>query len=409
MSATHIPASASPSNWNRSYEWKAITLLTLGLGLVGLDRFIIAPLFPVMQKDLGLSYQDFGLVSAALAIAWGVAAVWTGSLSDRIGRKHVLLPALVAFSLLSACTGIASGMMSLILIRAVMGVAEGAYLPASIVSVVDAAKPTRTGLMVGIQMTAQPFLGLGLAPIIAVALLKVVPSWHWVFGIVAIPGLILALFMWKVLRRDIPQHRVTGEKAPSHFKDVVRYRAVWANTIAQFCMLSCIIPMSAFLPSYLTDHLKLSLDQMGMVLAGQGVGSLVGMIAVPALSDKFGRKPTILVALILGLIAWGALLGLGANPPALFAAVAIGSLMVSGCIAITVGPLTTEAVPAAVAASASGLVVGVGEIVGGALAPALVGGLAQGVGIDIIPKFAFAAVAVALIVVALGVRGKKAL
>jgi hypothetical protein len=44
--------------WDTSYEWKAVTLLGLGFGLVGLDRWIIAPLFPFMMKDLNLNYQD---------------------------------------------------------------------------------------------------------------------------------------------------------------------------------------------------------------------------------------------------------------------------------------------------------------------------------------------------------------
>lgn len=38
------------------YEFKAVALLSLGLGMVGPDRFVINPLFPVMQKDLGLNY-----------------------------------------------------------------------------------------------------------------------------------------------------------------------------------------------------------------------------------------------------------------------------------------------------------------------------------------------------------------
>lgn len=41
-------------NWDRSYEWKAITLLALGFGLVGLDRWMVAPLFPAMMQDLNL-------------------------------------------------------------------------------------------------------------------------------------------------------------------------------------------------------------------------------------------------------------------------------------------------------------------------------------------------------------------
>ncbi|MEL7028769.1 MAG: MFS transporter, partial [Pseudomonadota bacterium] len=43
--------------WNRGYEIRAVALLSVGFGLVGLDRFIIYPLFPVMAEDLGLNYQ----------------------------------------------------------------------------------------------------------------------------------------------------------------------------------------------------------------------------------------------------------------------------------------------------------------------------------------------------------------
>jgi len=46
------------ARWDTSYEWKVVTLLGLGFGLVGLDRWIIAPLFPAMMKDLGLGYQQ---------------------------------------------------------------------------------------------------------------------------------------------------------------------------------------------------------------------------------------------------------------------------------------------------------------------------------------------------------------
>ena len=61
--------------WDSRYERKAVALLAFGFGMVGLDRFIINPLFPVLQKDLGLSYQDLGLISAVLALGWGVASV----------------------------------------------------------------------------------------------------------------------------------------------------------------------------------------------------------------------------------------------------------------------------------------------------------------------------------------------
>jgi hypothetical protein len=64
--------------WDTSYEWKVVTLLGLGFGLVGLDRWIIAPLFPFMAKDLGLDYQALGNIAGVLGLAWGFFAIISG-------------------------------------------------------------------------------------------------------------------------------------------------------------------------------------------------------------------------------------------------------------------------------------------------------------------------------------------
>jgi MFS family permease len=296
--------------WDPKYELKAVALLALGFGMVGLDRFIINPLFPVMSKELGLNYQDLGLISAVMALTWGIASIVTGRLSDRIGRKKVIVPAVIVFSVLVAGSGLASGLLSLLVIRGLMGLAEGAYVPASIVSTVEASKPSRIGLNVGIQQMAAPLVGLGFGPVIAVALLKVLPSWHWVFAVVAVPGLILAVVMTKVLRESAPALVAARGKADtevgtgSAWWHVLRYRNVFFNTLAMCCYLTCLIVLSAFMPNYLTDHLKFTLDQMGLALTGLGLGSFIGMVLVPALSDRVGRKPVVLVALAIEPSRW---------------------------------------------------------------------------------------------------------
>ena len=61
---------------DKNYELQVVILLTLGFGLVGLDRWIIAPLFPAMMPDLGLNYQDLGNLIGALGLAWGAARSW---------------------------------------------------------------------------------------------------------------------------------------------------------------------------------------------------------------------------------------------------------------------------------------------------------------------------------------------
>ncbi|NKX52917.1 MFS transporter, partial [Arthrobacter deserti] len=170
------------------YERRTVALLSLGFGLVGLDRWIISPLFPSMMKDLGLNYQDLGNIIGALGLAWGASALVMGGLSDRLGRRKVLVGSIIMFSACSLLTGLAGGLMSLIMIRVVMGITEGAFSPAAVAAAAGASRPQRRGLDMGIQQSTFALFGIGLGPIIATQLLLVVPSWHWVFGIMLVPG-----------------------------------------------------------------------------------------------------------------------------------------------------------------------------------------------------------------------------
>ena len=86
--------------WDPKYEWKAVLLLSLGFGLVSIDRFMIMPLFPAIKEEFNLSYADLGLITGALAFAWGIAALLMGNLSDRLGHRKVIIGAIVAFSVL---------------------------------------------------------------------------------------------------------------------------------------------------------------------------------------------------------------------------------------------------------------------------------------------------------------------
>src|SRR5688572_556349 len=108
--------SRSQRQWDTAYEWKVVTLLGLGFGLVGLDRWIIAPLFPFMLDDLGLTLQDQGAIIGMLGIAWGVFAIFSGRLSDTIGHRKILIPAILLFSLASGLSGLATGFMGLLFI-----------------------------------------------------------------------------------------------------------------------------------------------------------------------------------------------------------------------------------------------------------------------------------------------------
>ena len=182
----------------------------LGFGLVGLDRWIIAPLFPCMAAvgigpgcgaaGIGLDYQAIGNLIGVLGLVWGVFAIISGRLSDSIGHRKMLIPSILLFSLMSGFSGMATGITSLISIRALMGLMEGSYCPTSFAATAAAAHPSRRGFLQGLQQSGFALFGFGLGPIIATQLLQVVPSWRWVFWAVAIPGIIVGLLLAVVLR-----------------------------------------------------------------------------------------------------------------------------------------------------------------------------------------------------------------
>jgi len=162
------------------------------------------------------------------------------------------------------------------------------------------------------------------------------------------------------------------------------------------------VVLSAFMPNYLTDHLKLYLGDMSLVLAGLGAGRCIGMVLVPWLSDKVDRKSVLSLLPVFVIPELILLPRAGADKMQLF----VIMFMIAGAVSITVGPLTNEAVPSHLATSATGVVVGVGEVLGGALAPALAGGVAQRFGIATIVDIALYAVMAGLLMVVFGVQSQ---
>jgi predicted MFS family arabinose efflux permease len=405
------PPVAAPATTAAGYEFKAVGLLALGCGMVGLDRFIISPLFPVMAKDLGLGYSDFGLISGVLSLTWGLSALFAGGLADRLGPKRVLVPAMVLFSVLVGLTGLATGLASLLLLRGLMGLAEGAFMPASFASTVDASSPHRIGLNLGIFQMALGLFGLGLGPVIATQALTVLPSWRGVFALVAVPGLVLAVLLHSTLRtlpgHAAPASTLGARRALARLTaslQVLRVRNVFCAMLSMCCWLSANIVFAAFLANYLTDFLKLDLQAMGFVLSAVGLGALIGMVGLSALSDRFGSRPVLILAAAGILPLLWVFKQTGPEPGVLFALLACWAVLNTGAVAVTVGRLTVDAVSTDRAASATGVVMGIGEIVGGAVAPALAGVAAQVWGIQVILPIAMSAAFAGLLVGVFGIR-----
>jgi predicted MFS family arabinose efflux permease len=373
-----------PTTWDTKYEFRAVLLLTLAFGLVGLDRWILPPLFAAqMGRDLGLTPADLGNLVGALGIAWGVSAVFMGGLSDVIGRRKVLVPAVILFSIMSALSGAVTGLLSLLLIRIMMGVAEGAVAPTGVATAVEASHPKRRGLNNGLFQCSFALFGLAIAPILATQLLKVM-SWHYVFMIVAIPGLIIAALLWFTIRDPLTVTGAASERAPrASFAQVFSHRNVALAMLGLLCAMSGIFVISAMMPNYLIDYLKLAPDQMGFVTAAIGLGGFIGQFSIPGLSDRFGRRLVSLLSFAIAAVFLWLFMRTGAdNQVMLFVFLFVASWANFGALALIAGPLAAEAAPIGLMSTVAGVVIGAGEIFGGGVAPVIAGNIAQNSGIQ---------------------------
>lgn len=366
----------------RANEVAAITVLSLGLGLVGVDRFLISTMFPSIARDLHLGYGDIGTIAGSLSIAWGISALLMGNMADRIGHRKVLVGSLILFSILIGASGLATGLMGLVLVRVIMGLADGAYTPASIAATIQASPPERHGRNLGISQMTLSLFGLGFSPLIVAALLHVI-NWRWIFVLFLIPGLLLAWFIWRIIPAMPVDPAPRTRSSLRDWKAVVFYGNVRVLMVLMLCWLIVTITTSAFMPSYFIDHLKLSEGTMGTVMSSIGFGAGFGTFALLWLSDKLGRKPVILIATLGGVLSLLALNSLNGNSVALlFMSLFMVHFCNNAAIVFTVGPICSESVPTALMATASGVIIAVGELLGGGIAPMVAGYFAEHYGIE---------------------------
>ncbi len=396
-----MSTTGTSARWDTSYEWKTVALLGIGFGLVGLDRWIIASLFPAMAADLGLPEGEIGRLAGILGVLWGVFAIFSGRLSDAIGHRKVLIPAIILFSLMSGFSGMVQGLVTLVWIRAIMGAMEGTYCPTSFTAVAAASRPERRGFNQGLQQSGFALMGFALGPIIATQLLQVVPSWRWVFWICAIPGFVVGVLLYFHLRepKDTQAGALIGAtQASGSWLDVLKTPNIVVCMIALLCAMACVFVLGAMVPIYLTNALQLAPTDVGLVASALGFGGFLGQFGWPGLSDRFGRKPLAILGFIGATLAVWWFANTGAATLPLFVALFVCSFFCLGNVALITGPIATESAPRGLISSAIGVVVGAGEIFGGGVAPIIAGGVTDRFGLPSALNVALAGVALGIVV-----------
>lgn len=368
---------------DRAYELRLLLLLTLANGVVALDRLTAAFLSPYLVADLGLSNTQLGLLSGALSLAVALSAVWVSRLADATGRrKSIMIVCTIVFSVGSALGGFASGFLFLLGSRFVLGLAEGPMVPIAQAAMADASDPKRRGFNMGaMQMTGAFLLGGMAGPVIAT---QVADAWGWraAFFLSGLPGLLLALALLLWMRRDVPREAAARERVAigASLAALLRIRNMRLTLAVAGLFTAWLVVQNVFLPVYLVQAKGLDPATMGWVLSMGGIAGVAGGVALPALSDKIGRRPVAAIGAFAGMAAPLAILFLPPDPLLLALAILIGWLVL-GIAPLYCAVIPAESVPPTLVTGAIGLSMGTAELLGGVVAPFVAGGAADAFGL----------------------------
>lgn len=382
-----------------TYENRLLLLLFFTVGFVFFDRLSINFLFPYMRAEFELTNGRIGMLTSALALTWALSGYFLATWAERLKRrKAVLVIAVAVFSVCSIGSGLAGTFLLLLVARAVMGLAEGPVLPISQSLMGYASSDSRRGFNMGfIQASAGGLLGAVLAPMVVVPLATEY-GWRTTFFLAGVPGLIIAAFLVKYLAEP-KQFAPRAEAGLVHAENLSFIAMLKQRNIGLCLLISCLmitwfVALMTFTPIYLIETRGFSPGQMGVLMTILGVSSVISGFVVPAISDRIGRRPTMAFFAAVAVAVPLVLVYAQASLPVL-GALLFASYFGYGCFPLFLATIPAETVGIAHAGRAIGLVIGVGEVAGGFIAPTIEGYAADHFGAQAPFLIASAAAAVA--------------
>lgn len=355
------------------YQALLVGLLSLNFGILFFDRNALNFLMPFVRPDLGLSDTQVGMLSSGLSLTWAVAGFSVGRLSDRLGsRKPVIVVATLAFCICSVVSGLASSFFMLLGARILMGAAEGGVMPVSHSLIAVEVDEERRGLAMGVaQNLGSNVLGSAVAPLVLVPV-ALAFGWRHAFFLAAVPGLISAAIIWWFVQEPRAEAFHAGDVPRATIGAAFADRNVQLCAIISILLVSYLVCCWAFMPLYLTADRGFSPDATKWLMATLGISAGIGSFAVSSFSDRVGRRPT-----IIGFSFLGVILPLGAmfvtGNAWLLAGIFFVGWALNGVFPLFMATIPSESVDPRLTASLTGIVMGIGEVVGGVLSPSIAG------------------------------------
>lgn len=384
-------------------------LLWIAVLLDGFDMVVIGAVLPSMIEDptWQLTAGEGTQIVTAGLVGMTIGALAIGTLTDKLGRRWVMIVSVFAFSLLTLAMGFANSVWMLIVLRFLAGVGLGGCLPTAISMVTEFRGRAKAGSSTTTVMTGY-HVGAVLTALLAIVMIEPF-GWQSLFIAGAIPGLILAPVMFFLLPES-PQYLLakgrigdaeaiaarygmelsdeldrTAAQAAQEDKQrnslsallAPRYRrnslAIW---VTSFMGLLLVYGLNTWLPQIMRAADYDMGNSLGFLLV-LNVGAVVGLVIAGRVSDTHSPRATGLVWFVLSAL-FLALMAIKLPLVALYVVVFITGVFVFSAQNL-VYAFVGENHPSNMRATAMGFSAGIGRL--GAISGPMLGGLLISLGL----------------------------
>ena len=319
-----------------------IVFLTVFLDLVGFG--IVLPLLPFYATELGASPFEVGLIIASYSAMQFLFAPILGRLSDRVGRRPVLLVSLAGSIIGYLLFGFAGSMTVLFAARMIDGISGGNISTAQAV-IADITGPEERTRGMGI-IGAAFGLGFIVGPAVSALLVNIKP---WLPGVAAAATSTIAFLLVALkLPESLPEEaRREARRHPLNLSSL--QEAMVAHPLVALCFAMVLLVIFAFanfettFAQLVTSRLGLGMSEIGWLFVYAGVlGAVVQGGLVGRLAARFGEARLLVTGVVLAALSVGAIPYAGSIPVlmSLLAALALGQ----GLVSPSLSSLTTKLV-----------------------------------------------------------------
>ncbi|MGA2962751.1 MAG: MFS transporter [Candidatus Korobacteraceae bacterium] len=241
-----------------------------GTAIQAIDRSSLSVANSVIARDLHFSLGAMGIVLSAFGWAYFLGNLPAGRLCDRFGAKRVYGYGAALWSVASALTGCATGIISLLFSRVFVGFGESVNFPAATKVVSERFPPSERGRATGIYTTGLP-IGFAVTPGLTVGLMMLFgsadhPNWRMAFFLTGIGSLIWVV-LWLKTYPELKVAEVSGGAQPAKQTHIplsvlLKFRDTWALIVIKFLNDYLYYLFILWLPGYLAYARHFNLGQL---------------------------------------------------------------------------------------------------------------------------------------------------